>query len=170
MRFAKELLAVSLPCGVAAVSLAACGARGPLESGTGGLEAVVQSSGGEDAAVVDDAASHPDASAGASSCSAMLAACQDSNACAQILSCVIATCASLDGGSQTTCAIGCANGNFQQLSSMMQLFACLQGGGAGTAGGAGSSSSSSGAGGGTGGGASMTVANGSSGTTIIAMM
>jgi hypothetical protein len=60
----------------------------------------------------------------------MLIACESQSACASILNCVIANCAAADGGSQMLCALGCSGNNFQQLSTMLPLFNCVQAGAA----------------------------------------
>jgi hypothetical protein len=130
----------------------ACGARAPLDEGTGGVEALTRE------APVDageDVASHPRAPGSAAygpidaggGCAAQFLACESDTACATVLNCVIARCVMSDGGSQIPCAMGCSGGNFQQLSSMLPLFGCLQGAGPGGGGFAGGQSSGGGLGG-----------------------
>ena len=153
MRLGKELWAISTACGFVAVSLGACGARGPLDEGTGGVEAIARGSsvadGGEEASTQNAPAPQDRDASAAAGCAASLAACMADAACAQVLVCFVTTCAGSGGGSQLTCATGCAAGDLQQLSTLLPLFNCFTGAGGVTAGGG--SSSGGGIGGGLGG-------------------
>src|SRR5258708_2740186 len=80
----RKTLAVSIPCGLAALGLLACGSRGPLEDGTGGVENIILDGGllGEGAAL--DGA--PKADSG--TCAATLPMCPDSTPRSTILKCL----------------------------------------------------------------------------------
>lgn len=91
MRLGK-ILAFSVPGSFATLALVACGSRGPLEDGTGGVENLIQ---GNDGGLLEDASADGGNDSGAEAdggCAATLAACHDNNTCNQILTCVTTTC------------------------------------------------------------------------------
>ena len=129
MHFGR-IQSTALLCGLATAALAACGSRGLLEEGTGGVENLAETRASEEAGARGPDGGLEPRDGGSpfdAGCAGLIASCVSSSACARVMGCVVVQCANATGASQVTCALGCSGGDFQQLTAMMPLFTCLQG-------------------------------------------